>query len=95
MGIRGRRAVLGHRAVHHRRADGAVVSVRNGRLRRLEARTVVSNGRANGALQKLGAVQEGRLRQGFCAEGRCYDQYLWSILANEWNPLALTSGRFH
>jgi ribosomal-protein-alanine N-acetyltransferase len=64
-------------------------------VRRLEARTVVTNGRANGALQKLGAAQEGRLRKGFCAEGRCYDQYLWSILAEEWNPLALSSGRFH
>ena len=57
-------------------------------VRRLEARTVVTNGRANGALKKLGAVCEGVLRQGFCHGGRSLDQYLWSILANEWSPSA-------
>jgi ribosomal-protein-alanine N-acetyltransferase len=54
-------------------------------VRRLEARTVVTNGRANGALQKLGAVREGVLRQGFSCGDRCLDQYLWSILANDWS----------
>jgi ribosomal-protein-alanine N-acetyltransferase len=53
-------------------------------VRRLEARTVVTNGRANGALRKLGASREGVLRQGFNYSDRCLDQYLWSILANEW-----------
>src|SRR5919109_1602607 len=32
-------------------------------MRRLEARVLVQNGRANGALRKLGAVQEGILRR--------------------------------
>jgi RimJ/RimL family protein N-acetyltransferase len=54
-------------------------------VRRLEARTVVTNERANGALQKLGAVREGVLRQGFSCGDRCLDQYLWSILANDWS----------
>ena len=53
-------------------------------LHRLEARTLVENQRANGALQKLQAVQEGRLRQGFHRDGEHLDQYLWSILADEW-----------
>jgi ribosomal-protein-alanine N-acetyltransferase len=51
---------------------------------RLEARTVVTNARANGALTKLGAVNEGRLRKGFRTESRCYDQFLWSILVEDW-----------
>ncbi len=53
-------------------------------VHRLEARTIVDNGRANGALQKLQAVQEGRLRQGFHRNAEHLDQYLWSILADEW-----------
>jgi RimJ/RimL family protein N-acetyltransferase len=63
-------------------------------VNRLEARTVVTNGRANGALQKLGAVKEGVLRKGFCTDGRRFDQYMWSILADDWNaPFDL--GQFH
>jgi RimJ/RimL family protein N-acetyltransferase len=54
------------------------------RIHRLEALTMVDNARANGAMQKLGAVQEGRLRQGFHRNGEHFDQYLWSILADEW-----------
>ena len=54
-------------------------------VNRLEARTVITNCRANGALKKLGAVQEGVLRKGFCTDGRRFDQYMWSILAEDWN----------
>jgi ribosomal-protein-alanine N-acetyltransferase len=50
---------------------------------RLEARAVVENGRGNGALQKIGAACEGRLRQSFLRHGRHYDQYLWAILADD------------
>ena len=64
-------------------------------VRRLEARTVVTNGRANGALHKLGAVCEGILRQGFCYGDRCLDQYLWSILATEWTAAAEHGLRLH
>lgn len=51
---------------------------------RLEARAVVANGRGNGALRKIGAVQEGVLRQSFPRNGRYHDQLLWAILADDW-----------
>jgi ribosomal-protein-alanine N-acetyltransferase len=54
------------------------------RSRRLEARACVANGRGNGALRKIGAVQEGVLRQSFFRHGALYDQMLWSILADDW-----------
>ena len=37
---------------------------------RLEARAAVANGRGNGALRKIGALQEGVLRKSFLREGR-------------------------
>ena len=52
--------------------------------RRLEARAAVANGRGNGALRKLGAVQEGVLRRSFLRHGQYHDQVLWSILADDW-----------
>jgi RimJ/RimL family protein N-acetyltransferase len=54
------------------------------RVDRLEARACVANGRGNGALRKLGAVQEGVLRRSFLKNGQFLDQMLWSILAEEW-----------
>jgi RimJ/RimL family protein N-acetyltransferase len=51
---------------------------------RLEARAAVANGRGNGALRKLGAVQEGILRRSFLRSGVYYDQVLWGILADDW-----------
>jgi len=51
---------------------------------RLEARAAVVNGRGNGALRKIGAVQEGVLRRSFLRHGQYYDQVLWSMLAEEW-----------
>ena len=51
---------------------------------RLEARAAVPNGRANGALRKLGAVQEGVLRRSFQRDGEYYDQALWTILRDDW-----------
>ena len=55
-------------------------------VHRIEARTVVTNVRANAALEKLGAVNEGRLRSAFRSGDRCYDQFLWAILASDWAP---------
>jgi ribosomal-protein-alanine N-acetyltransferase len=49
-------------------------------VHRLEARASVQNGRGNGALRKLGAVQEGVLRRSFLRNGQYHDQALWSIL---------------
>ena len=53
-------------------------------LQRLEARAAVANGRGNGALRKIGAVQEGVLRRSFFRHGQHHDQVLWSILAEDW-----------
>jgi len=54
------------------------------RVHRLEARAAVMNGRGNGALRKIGAVQEGILRRSFTKNGEQLDQVLWSILADDW-----------
>ena len=51
---------------------------------RLEARAAVQNGRGNSALRKIGAVQEGILRQSFLRGGLHHDQSLWSILREDW-----------
>ena len=51
---------------------------------RLEARAAVANGRGNGALRKIGAVQEGLLRRSFQRNGQHHDQVLWGILADDW-----------
>jgi ribosomal-protein-alanine N-acetyltransferase len=51
---------------------------------RLEARAAVANGRGNGALRKLGAVQEGVLRRSFERNGVYHDQVLWGIVADDW-----------
>ena len=53
-------------------------------VHRLEARALVSNGRGNAALRKLGAVQAGVLRQSFRRNGERLDQVLWAILDTEW-----------
>jgi ribosomal-protein-alanine N-acetyltransferase len=59
---------------------------------RLEARAAVANGRGNGALRKLGAVQEGVLRRSFLKNGQFLDQMLWSILAEEWRQSRVVWG---
>ena len=51
---------------------------------RLEARACVANHRGNGALRKIGAVQEGILRRSFVRDGVHHDQVLWGILAEDW-----------
>ena len=53
-------------------------------VQRLEARAAVANGRGNGALRKISAVQEGVLRRSFLRHGRYHDQVLWSVLAEDW-----------
>ena len=51
---------------------------------RLEARAAVGNARGNRALQKLGAVPEGLLRQCFMTDGEYQDHVLWALLAKDW-----------
>jgi ribosomal-protein-alanine N-acetyltransferase len=53
-------------------------------VHRLEARAALKNSRGNGALRKLGAVQEGVLRRSFLRNGEYLDQALWTILKEEW-----------
>jgi RimJ/RimL family protein N-acetyltransferase len=68
-------------------------------VHRLEARAAVKNGRGNGALQKLGAVQECRLRNSFLKDGEYIDQMLYAMLDTEWRsyraPLAASPVRVH
>lgn len=56
----------------------------NTAVNRLEARAVVQNGRGNGALRKLGAVQEGVLRGSLLKDGKYLDQIMWSIISQDW-----------
>jgi ribosomal-protein-alanine N-acetyltransferase len=53
-------------------------------VHRLEARAAVKNGRGNGALQKLGAVQECLLRKSFAKNGEHLDQVLYGMLDTDW-----------
>src|SRR4051812_19498929 len=54
------------------------------RTHRLEARAAILNGRGNGALRKIGAMQEGILRKSFLRNGEYLDQALWTILDEDW-----------
>ncbi|MGH7215321.1 MAG: GNAT family N-acetyltransferase [Tepidisphaeraceae bacterium] len=62
---------------------------------RLEARAAVANGRGNGALRKVGAVQEGVLRKSFLRNGDYLDQTLWTILADDWRDKSVWGGQIH
>ncbi len=52
-------------------------------VHRLEARAAVLNGRGNGALLKVGAVQECILRKSFLCNGTYLDQVLYAILESD------------
>src|SRR5205085_5177642 len=60
-------------------------------IHRLEARAAVANGRGNGALLKLGAVQECVLRKSFVRDGVATDQALYAMLQDDWRALRSTS----
>ena len=64
-------------------------------VRRLEARVLLQNGRANGALRKLGAVQEGILRRSSRRGGQYFDQVLWSVLREDWGEHWVPTDRVH
>jgi [ribosomal protein S5]-alanine N-acetyltransferase len=53
-------------------------------IHRLEARSAIRNGRGNGALRKIGAVQEAVLHRSFLRNGEYLDQALWAVLSDEW-----------
>jgi ribosomal-protein-alanine N-acetyltransferase len=56
-------------------------------VHRLEARAALKNGRGNGALQKLGAVQEAVLRGSFLRDGVYHDQGFWAIMSDAWHQI--------
>ena len=63
---------------------------------RLEARVLMQNGRASGAMRKLGAVQEGVLRRSVRQGGQYLDQVLWSLLKEDWGDQWIsTAPRVH
>ncbi|HZT77361.1 MAG TPA: GNAT family protein [Vicinamibacterales bacterium] len=63
---------------------------------RLEARVLLQNGRGNGAMRKLGAVQEGILRRSARRAGEYVDQVLWSMLKEDWGDHWVAAGpRIH
>jgi RimJ/RimL family protein N-acetyltransferase len=53
-------------------------------VHRVEVRVDVRNARANGALRKLGATQEGVLRHAQYRDGTYRDQVLWAMVAGDW-----------
>jgi RimJ/RimL family protein N-acetyltransferase len=57
-------------------------------VHRLEARAAVENGRGQGALLKMGAVPEGRLRKSFLRHGQFHDQILYTLLDEDWSGAA-------
>ena len=61
-------------------------------VHRIEARVLLQNGRANGALRKLGAVQEGILRRSLRYGGEYVDQVLWSVLKEDWGDHWVPTG---
>jgi ribosomal-protein-alanine N-acetyltransferase len=63
-------------------------------VHRLEARAAIKNGRGNGALQKLGAVQEAVLRGSFLRDGVYLDQGFWTILIDAWRQNRAARGVF-
>jgi RimJ/RimL family protein N-acetyltransferase len=62
---------------------------------RLEARVLAQNGRACGALRKLGAVHEGILRRSLRRNGQYLDQSLWSLLRDDWGGAVPSRARVH
>jgi RimJ/RimL family protein N-acetyltransferase len=68
-------------------------------VRRLEARAAVANGRGNGALVKIGAVQEAILRRSFARDGLLLDQVLYAIVPEDrraaWRPPARVFAHVH
>ena len=64
-------------------------------VHRLEARAAVRNGRGNGALLKMGAVQEGILRKSFPCDGQYLDQVLYAVVEDDWRASReVTTPRF-
>jgi hypothetical protein len=63
-------------------------------VHRLEARAVTLNDRGNGALSKLGARGEAMLRGGLMGERGRRDQFLWTLIADEWRVRRRSAVRY-
>ena len=61
-------------------------------LRQLVAHAATANGRGNGALRKLGAVQTGVRRQSLERHGQRLDQAIWTIERDRWWASATEAG---
>ena len=61
-------------------------------IHRLEARAAVLNGRGNGALMKLGCVQEALLRKSFLRNGQYLDQALYAMIDVDWRASRASAG---
>lgn len=61
-------------------------------VRRLEARAMANNARANAALRRLGASKEGHLRRSFLLGGEYHDDVLWAMLDSDWRALGNPAG---
>ena len=64
-------------------------------VHRLEARAAIANGRGNGALVKIGAVQEGILRKSFLRNGKYLDQVLYAIVEDDWRKAREAAAPVH
>jgi RimJ/RimL family protein N-acetyltransferase len=62
-------------------------------VNRLEARASVPNVRGSGALAKIAAVHEVKMRESFRRHGMWFDQVMWSILADEWRAREQQRGK--
>ena len=61
-------------------------------VHRLEARACLTNSRGNAALEKIGAVREGVLRRSFLRNGDYLDQFLWTVLEEDWRQAKVIWG---
>ena len=62
-------------------------------VHRLEARAAVHNGRGQGALRKVGAIQEGVLRKSLVRNGQYMDEALYAIVGEEWRAARRTAAQ--
>ena len=52
----------------------------------------MENGRGNGALRKIGAIEQAVLRRSLLRSGEYHDQTLWTMLREDWTNAAVLSG---
>ena len=73
-----------HRRLRRSDPSGRLFAFDSVGTHRLESRVLLENGRANGALQKIGAMQEGLLRRSVRCGDDLLDQVVWAVLREDW-----------